>query len=53
MSGDRCTIPTCMPCGSDAVTSFTDSTGAPKVGFCVCSTEGVYSCASTNEWPPQ
>jgi hypothetical protein len=54
-SGDACTIPPCMPCGSATNNAYRDSSGTPKIGYCVCSsaTSGTYSCASTTEWAPQ
>jgi hypothetical protein len=57
-SGGECTLPACTPCGSASVTSYRDSTGAPKAGWCICvdrpdGTGKVYSCASVNEWAPQ
>jgi hypothetical protein len=51
-NGDGCSLPVCTPCGSASGSAYRDAVGAPKIGFCVCSTEGVYSCASINEWPP-
>jgi hypothetical protein len=58
-SGGACTLPACQPCGSASVTSYRDSTGAPKAGWCICvpktdgSNTSVYSCASVLEWAPQ
>jgi hypothetical protein len=54
-SGDACTEAVCTPCGSGTVNAYRDSSGNPKVGYCVCSggTMPTYSCASTSEWPPQ
>jgi hypothetical protein len=43
---------TCSICSG-----YVDSTGAQKVGYCVCEamTDGSrsYECASSAEWPPQ
>jgi len=54
-SGDACTEPACQACGSGTTNAYRDSTGSPKIGYCVCSggTMPTYSCASTTEWPPQ
>jgi hypothetical protein len=58
-----CTVPTCTVCGGynmngttpTQTTGYLDSTGAPKVGYCVCagSTPATmhWSCASTTAWP--
>jgi hypothetical protein len=54
-SGATCTIGTCMPCGSATSNAYRDSTGTPKIGYCVCSASdgtGTYSCASLQEWAP-
>jgi hypothetical protein len=54
-SGSPCTLAPCTPCGSGTGNAYRDSSGTPKIGYCVCSsaTNGTYSCASTAEWPPQ
>ena len=60
-SGSTCTQDDCMPCGNASGNAYRDSSGSPKVGYCICvhsvSTDGTpqakYSCASVNEYPPQ
>lgn len=58
-SGGACTQDPCKPCGSASANSYRDSTGVPKMGWCICvpttdgSGGGVYSCASVKEWAPQ
>jgi hypothetical protein len=53
-----CTPPNSEVCGNlcgSAVAnmpSYQDSTGAGKVGYCVC-IAGAWQCASVAEWPPQ
>lgn len=55
-SGMECTVAVCTPC-SDAAGTYLDSSGAPKVGYCVCpppsGTTGIskWSCASLTAWP--
>jgi hypothetical protein len=55
-AGMECTVKTCTPC-SDPSGTYLDSSGAPKVGYCVCpepsATTGVskWSCASLTSWP--
>ena len=50
-----CTVPTCVVCG--AMTGYLDSTGAAKIGYCVCPTPSAatgvskWSCATTTNWP--
>jgi hypothetical protein len=56
-SGNPCGagVTTCHPCGSGTGNAYRDSTNTPKIGWCVCTADdgtGVYSCASTSEWPP-
>jgi hypothetical protein len=51
MVGTACTRPACTPCGSSSLTSYRDSGGALKVGYCVCGTGQTWTCASTTEWP--
>jgi hypothetical protein len=50
---NACTVPTCKPCGDGVNTAngYTDSSGAPKAGFCVCTAAGVWSCGSNKEYP--
>ena len=52
---------TCVPpnsevcgnlCGSATANTYLDGSNNPKMGYCVC-INGVYQCASVNEWPPQ
>jgi hypothetical protein len=50
--GTPCTRQPCTPCGSTDVDSYRDSGGNSKRGFCVCSNDGKWSCASDLEWPP-
>lgn len=44
-----CTAAPCMPCGPN----YGDSSGAAKVGYCVCNASGKWTCGSTssNSWP--
>ncbi|MES1205293.1 MAG: hypothetical protein ABUS79_05090, partial [Pseudomonadota bacterium] len=42
---NTCDAAACAPCSG-----YTDSSGAAKVGYCVC-TAGKWSCGSTKEWP--
>jgi hypothetical protein len=56
-SGDPCVHATCAACGSENSFAYRDSTGIPKMGYCVCSSAdpaapGKWSCASVKEWPP-
>lgn len=44
-SGGACTVAPCMPCSG-----YTDSTLAPKVGYCHC-VNSKWSCGSVKEWP--
>jgi hypothetical protein len=52
-----CTIPDCVVCGGTAAaqtTGYKDSTGAAKVGYCVCQSGAAsptWSCASNTAWP--
>jgi hypothetical protein len=52
-----CTIPDCVVCGGTATaqtTGYKDSTGAAKVGYCVCQSAAAsptWSCASNTAWP--
>jgi hypothetical protein len=52
-SGASCSLPPCTPCGSSTTPAYRDSSGNPRVGYCVCSraTNGTYSCATAVEWP--
>jgi hypothetical protein len=50
-SGAACTVPDCTVCGA---MGYTDSSGSPKTGYCVCqsgSANPTWSCASTTAWP--
>lgn len=51
--GSACTVGACMPCGSETMAAFLDSTGSPKAGYCICTTGTPrhYSCATTMDWP--
>ncbi len=40
------------PCGSATANTYLDGNNNPKMGYCVC-INGVYQCASANEYPPQ
>lgn len=57
MASTACTIPDCTVCGGTATgttTGYLDSTGASKVGFCVCQAAAAsptWSCASATAWP--
>jgi len=59
LAASPCTLAPCQPCGSSTAPGYRDSTGAPKVGFCICVPSGqpgqggVYSCASVADWPAQ
>jgi hypothetical protein len=49
-----CTVAPCTPCNAGG--AYLDSTGASKVGYCVCPMPGAsgmskWSCASTTAWP--
>jgi hypothetical protein len=49
-----CTVATCTLCGG--ATGYLDSTGASKVGYCVCPAPGAsgtakWTCASSTAWP--
>jgi hypothetical protein len=50
-STDSCSLPPCHPCGNADATGYYDSSGAAKIGYCVCTTSGKYSCGSTVAWP--
>jgi hypothetical protein len=39
-------------CGSASAASYKDSSGAAKMGYCVC-IAGKFQCASAAEWAPQ
>jgi hypothetical protein len=49
--GSACTRAACSPCGSATLSSYLDSGGSPKVGYCVCGDGQKWTCASTSEWP--
>ena len=51
MVGSPCTRAACSPCGSATLNSYMDSGGSPKAGYCVCSNEQKWTCASATEWP--
>jgi hypothetical protein len=51
-AGSACSIPDCLVCGG--TTGYLDSTGAAKIGYCVCqaaSASPVWSCAAVTAWP--
>jgi hypothetical protein len=53
MASTACTVAACKVC-SGAGTTYLDSTGASKTGYCVCvgaAGAGKWSCASTTAWP--
>jgi hypothetical protein len=50
-TGSTCTISTCKPCGSSTTTGYKDSSGSAKIGYCVCTSDGKWSCAGTTTWP--
>jgi len=57
-TGQPCSISKCLlPCSGTAcemcgvATGYHDSTGTQKVGYCVCTSAGKWSCASTTAWP--
>jgi hypothetical protein len=45
-----CALDPCRPCGGSSGTTYYDSGGNEKTGYCVC-TNGRWSCASTSAWP--
>lgn len=49
--GTTCTLAECQACGNATDTGYFDSGGNSKVGYCVCSASGKWSCASTTAWP--
>jgi len=58
MATGPCQLESCHPCGSSSGPGYLDSSGAPKVGFCVCwlSPEAgtmVYTCAGPADWPSE
>jgi hypothetical protein len=58
-AGTPCQVDHCVPCNSSGGLPggmYTDSSGAPKVGYCVCQPpnaagERTWSCASDTAWP--
>ena len=54
-AGQSCSVPDCTPC--DVGGNYNDSSGASKVGYCLCPTPKTdggtskWTCASTNAWP--
>ena len=57
MASSDCQLEPCHPCGSSTAPGYTDSSGAPKAGFCVCwlyeSGLTLYTCASPADWPSE
>jgi hypothetical protein len=54
MAAAPCTAPPCMVCNSTGgITGglYLDSSGAAKNGYCVCTSSGKWSCATTVNWP--
>lgn len=49
--GTACTREACKPCGNASLNSYMDSAGGLKAGFCVCSADRKWTCASNKEWP--
>ena len=45
-----CAIAQCKPCGGTSGTTYFDSSGTNKTGYCVC-TNGKWSCGSIGAWP--
>lgn len=57
-AGGECTLAGCLVCGSATVPAYIDSSGTPKIGYCVCGRDGAtepghYSCNTVADWPPQ
>src|SRR5262249_41039151 len=50
--GASCSAPACVTCGSEYDDTYRDSGGVIKKGYCVCSDDRKWSCASAFEWPP-
>ena len=58
-AGSSCDVPSCIVCnslGGVAGGTYTDSSGAPRVGYCVCQPPDAngnktWSCASDTSWP--
>src|SRR5262249_2011778 len=55
-SGGQGALPAGSPWGPPTTPAYRDSSGLPKIGYCVCSAAdgtGTLSCATATEWPPQ
>jgi hypothetical protein len=52
-AAQACQISACIACfgGSLGNPQYQDSTGTPKEGYCVCSSAGLWTCASVPSWP--
>jgi hypothetical protein len=52
-AAQECHVSACVACfgGTVGNPQYQDSTGTPKEGYCVCSSAGVWTCASTPSWP--
>jgi hypothetical protein len=53
-AGTPCELPACTPCNAGG--AYLDSTGATKVGYCICPAPGPsgiskWSCATVSNWP--
>lgn len=48
-----CAVPQCTPCFGGTLNNplYEDSTGAQKLGYCVCTDAGMWTCAGTTSWP--
>jgi hypothetical protein len=42
-------VATCVVCNVGG--NYLDSTGATKVGYCVCQASGKWTCAANTAWP--
>ena len=51
-AGQACAVPVCQACGSGTTTGYDDSSGAAKVGYCVCS-NSKWTCGDilSKAWP--
>lgn len=52
-AAQECQVSTCIACFGGNVNNpqYQDSTGMQKEGYCVCSSAGLWTCASTTSWP--
>ena len=51
-AGQACAVPVCQACGSGTTTGYDDSSGAAKIGYCVCS-NSKWTCGdiTSKAWP--